>query len=96
MLELKARLPKSQQRFHSGKIKTTTRFDEAPEAHATGLTIEQTLEDIEHSGSFVALQHIESDPEYKPLVEEVQRSVLEAPGNDRRGEERHERPSVRA
>ena len=68
---LAKRLPRSQVRFHSGRIAVTTRFDEAPSRNSTGLTIEQTLEDIEHSGSFVALQHIESDPEYKPLVDAV-------------------------
>lgn len=68
---LAKRLPKNQVRYHSGRIAKTTRFDEAEKKNATGLGIEETLQDIEHSGSFVALQHLETDPEYRELVDTV-------------------------
>lgn len=75
---LAKRLPKKFVRYHSGKLSVKTRFDEATKANATGLTIEETMENIEQSGSFVSLQHIQTDAEYKGLVDEVLADIRDA------------------
>jgi len=58
-------------RYHSGKLAATDSFEHAAKEHPNGLTMDQTIENLEHAGSWVYFSHIESDPEYKPLVDEV-------------------------
>jgi Cupin-like domain len=58
-------------RYHSGKLTATDSFEHAAKEHPNGLTMDETIENLEHAGSWVYFSHIESDPEYKPLVDEV-------------------------
>lgn len=58
-------------RFHSAKLEKTQRFDTARIEHVTGLTLEETLRNIEVSGSFVYIMEIEKDPIYGPLINEI-------------------------
>lgn len=62
-------------RFHSAKLERTQRFDTAREEHVTGLTLQETLDNIDVSGSFVYIQEIEKDPVYGPLVQEVYKEI---------------------
>jgi cupin-like protein len=58
-------------RFHSGKLSASDSFERAATEHPNGMTLDQTLEGLENAGSWVYLQHVETDPEYKLLVDEV-------------------------
>jgi hypothetical protein len=58
-------------RYHSAKLSRTQRFDTARIEHVTGLTLEETLKNIEAAGSFVYIMEIEKDPIYGPLVREL-------------------------
>lgn len=58
-------------RFHSGKLAATDSFEHAAKEHPNGLTMDQTIENLATAGSWVYFSHIETDAEYKPLVDEV-------------------------
>jgi hypothetical protein len=62
-------------RFHSAKLERTQRFDTARVEHLTGLTLKETLDNIEVSGSFVYIMEIEKDPIYGPLVKEIFKEI---------------------
>jgi hypothetical protein len=70
VLELAKRLPADLVRYHSGRLLPDTDFDHVQQTHATGLSLEETLRNIETSGSFVQINHIERDPEYRALIDE--------------------------
>lgn len=62
-------------RFHSAKINRAQNLDTVKEDCSNGLTLEETLNQIEHTGSAVVIREVERDPLYKPLVEEMFKSI---------------------
>lgn len=63
--------PKGLIRYHGGHATAATNFETAPTTHATGLSVQETLNNIEKSGSWVAFHFIHRDPIYKELVKSV-------------------------
>ncbi len=61
-------------RFHSAMLKRTQPFDTARELQ-TGMTIEETLNNIEASGSFVYLMEVEKDPLYRDLIQTIMANI---------------------
>jgi hypothetical protein len=72
---LAERMPPDRLRWHLADIPVDSHFGRAATEHANGATIAQTLEQIHQARSWVYLQHIEADPTYRALLEEVFRSV---------------------
>jgi Cupin-like domain len=58
-------------RYHSARLTAADSFERAAKEHPNGMTLDQTLENLEHAGSWVYLQHVETDHDYKQLVDEV-------------------------
>jgi hypothetical protein len=71
LLALAKRLPASLVRYHSGKLAPSADFDTVHVEHATGLSIEETMRNIETAGSFVQINHIERDAAYREIVDAV-------------------------
>ncbi len=69
--ELARRRPLGLIRWHRGDIPVSTNFARAALEHANGRSLDQTLERMEEAGSWVFIQHIEEDPEYRSLVFDV-------------------------
>ena len=63
--------PLGQLRFHGNTTTAATAFNTAPTEHATGLTAVETVQSIERAGSWVSFLNIQTDPEYRALVDEV-------------------------
>ncbi len=72
---LAERLPADRLRWHLADIPVNSHFGRAAQEHANGATLAQTLERIHEAKSWVYLQHVEADPTYKALVEDVFRCV---------------------
>jgi hypothetical protein len=58
-------------RFQSGRVPIGTNMQTAPQQYATGLSLRETVEHLDTSGSFVQINRVESDSQYAPLVDEV-------------------------
>ena len=80
--ELARRLPQGRVRWHRADIPVSTNFANAARDHSNGKTLDYTIENIDQVGSWVFLQHVESDPAYAALVNDVLGSV--APTIERR------------
>ena len=72
---LAERMPADHLRWHLADIPVNSHFGRAAKEHANGATIAQTLAHIHEAKSWVYLQHVETDPTYQALVEDVFRSV---------------------
>lgn len=63
--------PRGQLRFHGNTTTAATAFNTAPVEHATGRTAVETVQQIERAGSWVSFLNIQTDPEYRALVDEA-------------------------
>ncbi len=66
LIELSKRLPVDCVRYNSGDIPVATGLYEGPQ---TGLSIEQTIRQIEDCRSWMVLKYVEQDPEYRRLLD---------------------------
>lgn len=75
--DLVLRLPQHQIFYNSGKINNTEDLDLAHKLHKTGLTLKETIQNIDNSGSFIMVRSPELDKEYKPLFQELLGDIVE-------------------
>jgi hypothetical protein len=61
--------PKGLIRYHGGHATAATNFENAPQTHATGRSVLDTLTNIGDSDSWVAFHYVDRDPIYKELVD---------------------------
>ncbi len=66
LVELAGRLPESQVEYNSGNLPVAQDPTRTPR---NGLSIEATIERIEHCQSWLVLKHVELDPEYGDLLD---------------------------
>ncbi|HEY7911901.1 MAG TPA: transcription factor [Blastocatellia bacterium] len=66
LIELSKRLPAGCVRYNSGNIPVATGLYEGPQ---TGLSVEQTIKQIEDCHSWMVLKYVEQDPEYRQLLD---------------------------
>lgn len=70
-------LPKDQVFYSSGKLNKSDDFDRAYIEHKNGLTLQQTIENMQGSDSYVMIRSPEDDPSFKELyqglIEDVER-----------------------
>ncbi len=69
LIELSRSLPPDQIRFHAAAMKEDTNFGDVSSIPKAGATLEDALARIEESGSWVQLNHIETVPAYRELIE---------------------------
>lgn len=83
LLELARRLPEAAVEYNSGDLPVGHHEVQTPR---TGLSVAQTLERIEHAGSWMVLKYVEADPAYaallgrclaplRPLIEQVRPGI---------------------
>ena len=70
LIELSRALGQDRIRFHAAVMKETTNFRDVSGIPKAGATLEEALARIEESGSWVQLNHIETVPAYRELIEE--------------------------
>lgn len=58
-------------RFHSALIPRDQRLDRAVQDCPNGMTLPETLDNIEKSGSFVFIMDVQNDPLYAPLMNQI-------------------------
>jgi len=68
LVELSRVLPKEHVIYHSGEIRPDTRLYGGQK---TGLSSEETIRQIEECKSWLVLRYVETDPEYRELVNSV-------------------------
>ena len=64
-------LPPGQVFYSSGRLQRSDDFDRAHLDHRNGLTIEQTIENIRTSNSYIMVRSPETDPSFKELYREL-------------------------
>jgi len=67
LIELSRRLPAENVRYNRGDVQPSQRIYTAAK---NGLSIEETIKQIENCGSWLVLRFVEQDPEYRALVDE--------------------------
>lgn len=67
LIELSKRLPESNVRYNRADIQVNQAVYSAPK---TGLSIQETIRQIEECGSWMVLRFVEQDPEYRALVDQ--------------------------
>ena len=67
LIELSKRLPESNVRYNRADVQVSQAVYSAPK---TGLSIEDTIRQIEECGSWMVLRFVDQDPEYRALVDE--------------------------
>lgn len=76
LVELGKRLEaRGRVRSHSGDATAGTSFNEAPRLHPNAKGVEATLSDIEHAAAWTSLLNVQSDPQYRAVVDEVLDSI---------------------
>ena len=76
LVELGKRLEaRGRVRSHSGDATVGTSFNEAPRLHPNAKGVEATLNDIEHAAAWTSLLNVQSDPQYRAVVDEVLDSI---------------------
>ncbi|MCB9788986.1 MAG: cupin-like domain-containing protein [Deltaproteobacteria bacterium] len=58
-------------RYHDDKAQAGTDFVKAADLHRVERPAEEVIADIENAGAWMALHHVQQDPEYRGLVDEV-------------------------
>lgn len=58
-------------RSHSDKATAATSFNTAPEDHPTQNSVAKAIEDVESAHAWMSLLNVQTDPEYRTLVDEV-------------------------
>jgi len=82
-------LPSSQVFYSSGKLDRGDNFDRAHVEHANGLSIEETIENIRTSDSYIMVRAPESDPSFRPLFRELVADVENLIRERRVGQKAH-------
>lgn len=67
LIELSKRLPESNVRYNRADVAVSQEVYSAPK---TGLSIQETIRQIEECGSWMVLRFVEQDPEYRALVDQ--------------------------
>lgn len=67
LIELSNRLPESNVRYNRADVAVSDAVYSAPK---TGLSIQETIRQIEECGSWMVLRFVEQDPEYRRLVDQ--------------------------
>ncbi len=67
LIELSKRLPESNVRYNRADVAVSQAVYSAPK---TGLSIQETIRQIEECGSWMVLRFVEQDPEYSVLVDQ--------------------------
>jgi hypothetical protein len=76
LIELGKRLEaRGRVRSHSGDATAGTAFNDAPRLHPNAKGVEATLADIEHAAAWTSLLNVQSDPQYRAVVDEVLDSI---------------------
>jgi hypothetical protein len=76
LIELGKRLEaRGRVRSHSGDATAGTAFNDAPQLHPNAKGVEATLADIEHAAAWTSLLNVQSDPQYRAVVDEVLDSI---------------------
>lgn len=70
-------LPASQVYYSSGRLQRSDDFDRAHLDHANGLSIEETIETIRTSNSYIMVRAAEADASFQPLFRELVSDVQE-------------------
>lgn len=70
-------LPASQVYYSSGRLERSDDFDRAHVDHANGLSIEETIETIRTSDSYIMVRAAETDASFQPLFRELVSDVQE-------------------
>ena len=68
-------LPPQQVFYSSGLLKESDNFDRANIEHANGLSIEETIENIRSSNSYIMVRAPEADASFAPLFRELRADV---------------------
>lgn len=72
LLQLGSRLAQRRGvRTHTGEATAGTPFGAAAQLHPNRLSVQETLADIEHANAWTSLLNVQSDDEYRSLVDEV-------------------------
>jgi hypothetical protein len=58
-------------RFHSSNLPRTQKLDTVEHERPNGLSLQESLDNINTSGTFVFIQNIQNDPIYGPFVNEI-------------------------
>jgi len=77
LLELSRRLPEDGSEFYAGNVPIAAAPDQV---QPTGLSLQETIRDIERCGSWVVLKNVEQDPEYAELLNRCLDEVTAACG----------------
>lgn len=84
LIELADRIPQRFIRFHAGNVEPGTSFEHAPKTHGVDMPPQEVIRNIEEAGAWLALHHIQQDPQYAALVAEVlDATLLKIAGKDR-------------
>lgn len=67
LIELSKRLPESNVRYNRADVAVSQAVYSAPK---TGLSIQETIRQIQECGSWMVLRFVEQDPEYRALVDQ--------------------------
>src|ERR1700730_2443547 len=67
IFELARQLPRAEVLKWSGNVPVSADFDEAEREHAIDLSLEEAIQRIAESGSYVLIRHAQLDPEYRRL-----------------------------
>ena len=72
---LARRLPNKQVRFHATTATAKSNFEHAPEEHRHHLGFDEAVDNMESSGSWIALHNAQTDPAYRALLDEALEDV---------------------
>ncbi len=67
--------------YDMGDIRVDQRWDQTP---AKTLSVEETMQCLEHAGAWIVLKRADKDPEYRPLLEKCIAEMQELSGRDLR------------
>lgn len=71
LMTLAKRLPRERVRFHATTARADSDFERTTEEHPHTLGLEEAMANMETSGSWIALHNVQSDPEYRAILDEA-------------------------
>jgi hypothetical protein len=90
LVELSRVLPPDGIRFHAAVMRETTNFSDVGRIPKPASSLDDAIARIEESGSWVQLNHVETVPAYRDLIEDFLSEVRHFVGVDRRDMHRRE------
>jgi hypothetical protein len=69
--ELALRLNQKQVRFHATTAGAGSNFERTTEEHKHSMSLDDALANMDNSGSWIALHNVQTDPEYRALLDEA-------------------------